>query len=94
MFNKSALLLAVTIALSVAASPAPAEAPAARGTTIPLRKRSSLTTADGVFDKDKAIAATVATINKHRQNLINLKNNKGVEAFHAVRLPHFFLITL
>ncbi|KAJ7430774.1 acid protease [Mycena galericulata] len=69
MFNKTALLLAVSLALSVAASPSPA-APVA-GTTIPLRKRTSLTTADGVFDKDKAIAAT---------NLINLKNNKGIDA--------------
>ncbi|KAJ7829548.1 acid protease [Mycena leptocephala] len=80
MFPKTALLLAVTLALSVAASPAPGEA-AARGTSIPLRKRSSLTRSDGVFDKDKAIAATVKTVNKHRQNLINLKNNKGIEAF-------------
>ncbi|KAJ7510848.1 acid protease [Mycena galericulata] len=78
MFNKTALLLAVSLALSAAASPSPA-APVA-GTTIPLRKRTSLTTADGVFDKDKAIAATVSTINKHRQNLINLKNNKGIDA--------------
>ncbi|KAJ7435463.1 acid protease [Mycena galericulata] len=82
MFNKTALLLAVTLALSVAASPSPG-APRTTGTTIPLRKRSSLTTADGVFDKDKAIAANAATINKHRQNLINLKNNKGVAAFNA-----------
>ncbi|KAJ7135850.1 acid protease [Mycena epipterygia] len=82
MFNKSALLLAVTLALSVAATPAPAE-PAARGTTIPLPKRSSFTNANGVFNKDKAIAANVATINKHRQNLINLQKNKGAEAFNA-----------
>ncbi|KAJ6536359.1 acid protease [Mycena capillaripes] len=81
MFNKSALLLAVTLALSVAATPAAAPAEAvAQGTSIPLRKRSSLTRADGVFDKDKAIVSTVNTINKHRQNLLNLQKNKGVEA--------------
>ncbi|KAJ7673755.1 acid protease [Mycena polygramma] len=81
MFNKSALLVAVTLALAVASAPPPAET-VARGTTIPLPKRSSLTRADGVFDKDKATAATVNTINKHRQNLINLKNNLGIEAFN------------
>ncbi|KAJ6552242.1 acid protease [Mycena vulgaris] len=81
MFNKTSLLLAVTLAISVAAGPAPSE-PAARGTAIPMRKRSSLTRSDGVFDKDKAIASTVVVINKHRQNLINLQKNKGVEAFN------------
>ncbi|KAJ7142091.1 acid protease [Mycena crocata] len=80
MFNKASLLLAVTLAISVAASPAPA--PATRGTTIPLRKRSSLTREDGVFDKDKAILATIGTINKHRQNLLNLEKNVGVSAFN------------
>jgi cathepsin D len=85
MFPKTALLLAVTLALSVAASPAPGET-VARGSSIPLRKRSSLTRSDGMFDKDKAIAATVKTANKHRQNLINLKNNKGIEAFREVWL--------
>ncbi|KAF7344856.1 Acid protease [Mycena venus] len=81
MFNKSALLLAVTLALSVAASPSPAPAEAV-ARNIPLPKRSSLTRPDGVFDKDKAIAANIATINKHRQNLINLQKNKGVGAFN------------
>ncbi|KAJ6625187.1 acid protease [Mycena sp. CBHHK59/15] len=73
MFNKVSLLLAVTLAVSVAA----------QGTSIPLPKRSSLTRADGVFDKDKAVAATVSTINKHRQNLINLEKNSGAAAFNA-----------
>ncbi|KAJ7700486.1 acid protease [Mycena rosella] len=81
MFNKASLLLAVTLAISAAAGPALSE-PAARGTAIPMRKRSSLTRSDGVFDKDKAIASTVIAVNKHRQNLINLQKNKGVEAFN------------
>ncbi|KAJ7450831.1 acid protease [Mycena latifolia] len=81
MFNKTSLLLAVSLAISVAAGPAPSE-PAARGTAIPMRKRNSLTRSDGVFDKDKAIAATILTQNKHRQNLINLQKNKGIEAFN------------
>ncbi|KAJ7337667.1 acid protease [Mycena albidolilacea] len=81
MFNKSALLLAVTLAVSVAAGPAPA-APTKRGTAIPIAKRSSLTREDGVFDHDKAIASTVLTLNKHRANLINLEKNKGLDAFH------------
>ncbi|KAJ7612329.1 acid protease [Mycena polygramma] len=81
MFNKSALLLAVTLAISVAAGPAPTE-PVKRGTAIPIGKRSTFTTSEGVFDKDKAIAATVFTANKHRQNLINLQKNLGVGAFN------------
>ncbi|KAJ7742596.1 acid protease [Mycena metata] len=81
MFNKSALLLAVTLAVSAAAGPAPTES-VARGTAIPLRKRSGLTTAEGVFDHDAAIARTIITKNKHRQNLINLQKNKGITAFN------------
>ncbi|KAJ6503325.1 acid protease [Mycena vitilis] len=53
------------------------------GITLPLRKRTTFTTSAGVFDKTKAIAATVATKNKHRQNLINLKKNVGSTAFNA-----------
>ncbi|KAJ6477856.1 acid protease [Mycena vitilis] len=81
MLNWSALLITVALALAVLAAPPAAETIA--GTAIPLPKRSSFTRADGVFDKDKAIAATVDTINKYRQNLINLKNNLGVGAFSA-----------
>jgi cathepsin D len=44
---------------------------------IALPKRSTLTKADGTFDYDKAVAQGVATQNKHRQNLINLKSNTG-----------------
>ncbi|KAJ7641909.1 acid protease [Roridomyces roridus] len=79
MFNKSALLLAVTLALSAFAAPAP-EAAASEGVAIPISRRSALTTADGLFDHDKAILRNAATRNKHRQNLINLQKNKGADA--------------
>ncbi|KAJ7938381.1 acid protease [Mycena leptocephala] len=83
MFNKASLVLAVTLAVAAVASPVVSPVlPVARGTTIPLRKRTSLTQPDGVFNKDKAIAATVNTINKHRQNLKNLEKNKGAAAFN------------
>ncbi|KAJ7701568.1 aspartic protease [Mycena rosella] len=85
MFNKTALILSVSLALSAVASPvAEPVVGSARGTTIPLRKRTSLTQSNGVFDKDKAIAATVNTINKHRQNLQNLEKNKGAAALKQV----------
>ncbi|KAJ7446446.1 acid protease [Mycena galericulata] len=67
-----------------AANPRP-EVPRTQGSggiPIPLRRRTTLTTAAGVFNKDLAIAATVATKNKHRQNLINLEKNKGLAAFN------------
>ncbi|KAJ6524584.1 acid protease [Mycena capillaripes] len=80
MFNAAALLLALTLAVSTVASPTP-ESASASGITIPLRKRNGFTLLNGVFDKDKAHAATVATINKHRQNLINLEKNVGSHAF-------------
>ncbi|KAJ6554575.1 acid protease [Mycena capillaripes] len=77
------MVFAVTLAVAATATPAISPPSAAsRGTTIPLRKRASLTTSNGVFDKDKAIAATVNTINKHRQNLKNLEKNKGASAFN------------
>ncbi|KAJ7071340.1 acid protease [Mycena amicta] len=81
MFNKAALLFTVTLAVSAVAGPAQGPNPSKRGVAIPMAKRTKLTTASGVFDHDKAIASTVLTANKHRQNLINLQKNKGVEAF-------------
>ncbi|KAI0078957.1 acid protease [Panus rudis PR-1116 ss-1] len=79
MFCKVALL---TVALSFLASASPLLEPHVTGVRIPIRKRASLTTADGVFDHDKAILYTVQTVNKHRQNLINLKLNLGEDAFN------------
>ncbi|KAJ7635309.1 acid protease [Roridomyces roridus] len=81
MFNKATLLYAVTLAVSAAAIPTPTPVTPAPGAAIPLRRRGALTTPEGVFDFDKAVAANVATVNKHRQNLMNLKANKGIEAF-------------
>jgi cathepsin D len=78
MFCQASLLFAATLALSVAASPVKRAA----GVSIPLAKRSSFTTSNGVFDLDSAIRQTVHTHNKHRQNLINLEHNKGREAFN------------
>ncbi|KAJ6562303.1 acid protease [Mycena capillaripes] len=84
MFNSAALLLAITLAIGAAASPVPESASIdARGTVIPFRKRSALATADGVFDKAKAHAATSATIKKHRQNLKNREKNLGTAAVPA-----------
>ncbi|KAF7373521.1 Acid protease [Mycena sanguinolenta] len=79
MFNAAALLLAVTLAICVTASPTPQSATdlEARGTPIPLRKRTGFTLENGVFDKDKAEAAAANTINKYRQNLKNLVKNAG-----------------
>nr|GAT56124.1 acid protease [Mycena chlorophos] len=45
---------------------------------VSLRPRTPLVDPDGIFDLDRARAETVKTINKHRQNLINLENNLGV----------------
>jgi cathepsin D len=87
MFAKASLLATVTLAVLAAASPV--ASPAKRengGIAIPLRKRASLTTPNGVFDHDAAVAQLVATKNKHRQNLINLEKNKGKEVFKEVCL--------
>jgi len=83
MFSKASLLTTVTLALLAAAFPV---FPPKRnvGTTIPLRNRANLTGSDGVFDLGKALVATVATKNKHRQNLINLQRNVGNQAFNKV----------
>ncbi|KAF7312468.1 Acid protease [Mycena indigotica] len=85
MFNKAALLLAVSLAVSAIAGPTVASAPPAphAGLAIPLGRRAALTKADGVFDLDKAIAHNVFVANKHRNNLIALQKNKGVAAFNA-----------
>ncbi|KAJ7596647.1 acid protease [Mycena floridula] len=79
MFPKTSLLVTVSLALYAIASPLSAPA-SISGTSIPLRKRASLTTSTGVFDKDSAIRHTVLIKNKHRQNLINLQKNNGTLA--------------
>ncbi|KAH9858927.1 acid protease [Lenzites betulinus] len=75
MFCKVSLV-AVALALIAAASPTPDG-----GISIPFVKRNSLTNADGTFNHEKAILATIQTQNKHRANLINLEKNVGRQAF-------------
>ncbi|KZT22897.1 aspartic protease [Neolentinus lepideus HHB14362 ss-1] len=74
MFCKATLL---TVALALMATATPVERDT--GIRIPLRKRASLTKADGTFDHERAIVQTVLTKNKHRQNLINLEKNAGLK---------------
>ncbi|KAF7306471.1 Acid protease [Mycena indigotica] len=86
MFNKASLLLTITLAVSAFAGPTREPNPSKResdGVAIPMAKRAGLTTSAGVFDHDRAIAATVLTANKHRNNLLSLKENKGIAAFNA-----------
>lgn len=73
-----ASLLIVALALVASASPITQET----GIRIPLAKRNSLTKADGTFDRDAAIRQRVRVANKHRQNLINLNRNVGLEHFN------------
>ncbi|KAJ6504411.1 acid protease [Mycena vulgaris] len=83
MLKSCALLFYLLLALAVSAVPRPNQ-PVTKGNSISisLRRRATLRTA-GVFDKNKAIAATVTTKNKHRQNLINLEKHKGPAAFNV-----------
>ncbi|KAJ7492420.1 acid protease [Mycena latifolia] len=86
MLNQSfAFLFCLVLAVSAVPRPSQPCTEGTKGISVPLRRRTTLKTPAGVFDKDKAIAATVATKNKHRQNLINLKKHKGPAAFPAVR---------
>jgi len=73
MFPKATLLAIVTLVINAAA--VPVNRPA--GISIPLHKRGCLTTSDGVFDRSKAVRASVITQNKYRQNLMTLKANGG-----------------
>ncbi|KAI0923495.1 hypothetical protein AcV5_009023 [Taiwanofungus camphoratus] len=73
-----ATLLAVALGLVASATPVTRDT----GIRIPLQKHGSLTKADGTFDHDAAIRQIVKTQNKHRQNLLNLERNKGIEAFN------------
>jgi cathepsin D len=79
MLCQASLLFAATLALSASASPALNRA---AGVSIPLARRSGVTTSDGLFDRDEAIRKSVFAMNKHRQNLINLERNQGRDAFN------------
>jgi cathepsin D len=72
MFCKATLF---TLALAFVASASPVEVDS--GIRVALPKRSSLTRADGTFDHAKAVTESAKTVNKHRQNLINLQRNTG-----------------
>ncbi|KIL59543.1 hypothetical protein M378DRAFT_26952 [Amanita muscaria Koide BX008] len=76
MFSNSALLITVTLAIFAATSPVPHP----EGVAIPIHRCTTLTLPNGVFNHEKAILSTVHTVNKHRRNLINLKNNLGEDA--------------
>ncbi|TBU55644.1 protease [Dichomitus squalens] len=78
MFCKAAL---ITVALALIASASPIVKPSS-GIRIPIQKRGSLTNEDGTFNAEKVARELVRVQNKHRQNLINLKNNVGVKAFN------------
>ena len=73
MFPKATLLAIVTFVISAAAVPVNRAA----GIAIPLHKRGTYTTAEGVFDRSKAIRHSVVISNKYRQNLMTLKANGG-----------------
>ena len=73
MFPKATLLALITLAINAAA--VPVQRPA--GISVPLHKRGCLTTTEGVFDRSKAIRASVITQNKYRQNLMSLMANGG-----------------
>ncbi|THU88980.1 acid protease [Dendrothele bispora CBS 962.96] len=81
MFAKASLLVAVTLALLAASTPVEVSQSLKKGIPVAVRnRRAALTTSAGVFDKDKAIAQTVFTKNKHRQNLVNKQQNTGTLA--------------
>ncbi|KIJ46567.1 hypothetical protein M422DRAFT_249717 [Sphaerobolus stellatus SS14] len=69
------LTLGLTVSLLTAATPV--EHGVAR--SVPLPKRTSLTTSEGVFNHDLAVLQSIAT---RKQNLINLKKNVGLQAFN------------
>lgn len=73
MFPKATLLAIITLVITAAA--VPVQRPA--GISVPLHKRGGLTTTEGVFDRSKAIRASVITSNKVRQNLMSKVANGG-----------------
>ena len=73
MFPKATLLAIVILVIHAAAVPVKPTP----GISIPLHKRGTLTTAEGVFDHAKAVRASVITQNKYRQNLISYTANGG-----------------
>ncbi|EMD37833.1 hypothetical protein CERSUDRAFT_50799 [Gelatoporia subvermispora B] len=77
MFPKATLTITVALAVLSSATPVVLDS----GVRVPYQKREFLTNDDGTFNHEEAIRQTARTHNKHRQNMINLKNNMGYEAF-------------
>ncbi|KAL1950396.1 hypothetical protein VTO73DRAFT_5520 [Trametes versicolor] len=82
MFCKTTL---ITVALALLSSATPIThddtlSSVTNGIHVPLQKRGSLKTADGVFDYERAVRHLVRQKNKFRQNLINLQKNFGADA--------------
>ncbi|KAI0374183.1 acid protease [Pilatotrama ljubarskyi] len=71
-------VIALALALTAAASPVTE----GLGTRIPFQKRNLLTTDDGWFDHERAVAQLVRDRNKHRNNLMNLEHNSGRHSFN------------
>jgi cathepsin D len=84
MFSKTFALFTFAALSLVSASPSVDRWAPIR---IPLHRRSNITNDNGTADVDAAIAQTVRSINKHRQNLINLQQNVGSDALNEVRKP-------
>ncbi|KZT69780.1 acid protease [Daedalea quercina L-15889] len=79
MFPKVALL---SLALAFVASASPVANDNLNGLRIPIHKRSSVTKADGSFDREAALKEKVKVQNKHRQNLITINNKVGLQSFN------------
>ncbi|KAI1791329.1 protease [Ganoderma leucocontextum] len=77
MFCKATL---ISVALALIASATPIAQP--NGVRVALQKRGSLINEDGTFNAEKVARELVRVHNKHRQNLINLKQNVGEKAFN------------
>ncbi|KAI0724993.1 aspartic peptidase domain-containing protein [Fomitopsis betulina] len=76
MFCKTSFL-ALALALLASATPVVHEA----GIRIPIKKRSSLTKADGTVDQDAVLRETVRTQNKYRRNLIAIDKRIGIHNY-------------
>ena len=83
MLPKATLLALIALVANAATVPVKRTG----GISIPLHKRGSLTTAEGVFAHAKAIHASVMTQNKHRRNLMTLKSNGGLREGVVVKEP-------
>ncbi|TFK91850.1 acid protease [Polyporus arcularius HHB13444] len=79
MFRK-ATLVAVALSLLVSGNPLEVVRDAKHpvsGVRIPLQQRSTVTSANGVFNYDAGVREVVKLQNKHRQNLITIEKKGG-----------------